>query len=65
MPRLKTKTYKIIDQKVLFDTYPNLFQVAPDHGKIKKALSAGFRLPGIELIHTLIETAIKESNHAQ
>lgn len=65
MPKLRTKTYEITDPKLLFDTHPHLFQVVPDHSKIKKAHAAGFKLPGCELILTPIENKIKEMKDAE
>lgn len=56
------RTYTITNEGALHAEYPNLFKHVPDHSRIRKALAAGFTLPGIEFIPTPLEEYINLTN---
>lgn len=61
---MRVRPYLINDQKALQAAHPHLFKMVPDHTKIRKALSAGFSLPGVELTLTPQEESIAANQAA-
>lgn len=54
------RPYEITDVEALFQNYPQFFKQTPDHTKIRKALSLGLDLPGVAMIDSDLEAAIKK-----
>jgi hypothetical protein len=53
------RAFQVTDIKALGDAYPQLLKSVPDYAKIRKALSIGLELPGVERIDTPIEAIAK------
>lgn len=44
---MKQSDITITDEQALFSAHPHLFRHVPDKSRIRKALEAGFTLPGV------------------
>ncbi len=58
------KDYTITNEKALLEAYPQFFKMSVDHAKIKKALSLGIDLPGVEKAVISFEPKKDNRSHA-